>query len=120
MPPKFALFPILLALLLLAACASHTKDIRPQYTSPMVYRDYTCPQLAKEMADVTRRASEVGGVVDETASRDSAQMGIGLLLLWPTLFFLDGDTPQAAEYARLTGERDALMQAMVKKNCKMK
>lgn len=69
------------------------------------------------MAAVSRKASEVGGVVDEQASTDSAQMGIGLVLLWPTLFFLDGDTPQAAEYARLKGETEALNKASVQKGC---
>ncbi len=36
------------------------------------------------------------------------------------LFFLDGDTPQAAEYARLRGEFDALEKASIQKNCGLK
>ena len=47
-----------------------------------------------------------------------AQMGVGLVLFWPTLFFLEGgDGAEAAEYARLKGERDALEQAYTQKKC---
>jgi hypothetical protein len=39
-------------------------------------------------------------------------MAVGLILLWPTLFWLDGDTPEAQEYAHLTGEYKALEKAL--------
>ena len=43
-------------------------------------------------------------------------MGVGLLLFWPALFALEGgDGPEAAEYARLKGEYEALRQAAVMK-----
>ncbi len=66
---------------------------------------------------LSHRVSELGGQVDKAASNDAMQMGVGLVLFWPTLFFLDGDTPQAAEYARLKGEFDALEKAAIQKNC---
>lgn len=69
------------------------------------------------MQTVSRRVSELGGQVNKTASDDSAQMGVGLILFWPTLFFLDGDTPQATEYERLKGEFDAIEKAAVRKDC---
>ena len=40
------------------------------------------------------------------------------ILFWPTLFFLEGgDGPQAQEYARLKGERDAIGKVAVVKKC---
>jgi hypothetical protein len=34
------------------------------------------------------------------ADNDTAQMTVGMLLLWPTLFFLEGgDGPEASEYS---------------------
>ena len=69
------------------------------------------------MQTLSHRVAELGGQVDKTASNDSVQMGVGLVLFWPALFFLDGDTPQAAEYARLRGEFDALEKAAIQKNC---
>ncbi len=45
-------------------------------------------------------------------------MGVGLVLFWPTLFFLEGgDGPEAAEYARLKGERDAIEKVSIQKKC---
>lgn len=44
-------------------------------------------------------------------------MGVGLVLFWPTLFFLDGNSAQAAEYGKLKGEFAALEQTAIKKNC---
>jgi hypothetical protein len=104
----------------LAACAKSTREIPAQYISPMQYGSYSCKQLELEMQTVASRVSEVGGQVDRTAENDSAKMGIGLILFWPTLFFLDGDTPQAAEYARLKGEFDALEKAAIQKGCNIK
>ena len=45
-------------------------------------------------------------------------MGIGLILLWPVLFGLEGgDGAEATEYARVKGERDALNHAALQKSC---
>jgi hypothetical protein len=45
-------------------------------------------------------------------------MGVGLLLFWPTLFFLEGgDDVRAGEYARLKGEKIALEDASTMKKC---
>lgn len=101
----------------LAACAKHTTEIPAQYVSPLQYSNHTCKQIEAEMMAVSSRVSQIGAQVDKTASNDSAAMGVGLILFWPALFFLDGDTPQAAEYARLKGEFDALEKASIQKNC---
>ncbi|MFZ4125573.1 MAG: hypothetical protein ACOYJ2_05830 [Rickettsiales bacterium] len=106
--------------LCLMACAKHANEIQPQYISPMQYQSYSCKQLEMEMQSLSHRVQEVGGVVENTAQSDDMEMGVGLVLLWPTLFFLDGDTPQAAEYARLKGEFDALEKAAIKKECGFK
>lgn len=101
----------------LAGCAKSTSELTPQYVSPMQYNGYTCKQMEMEMQALSGRVSELGGQVDKTASNDSVQMGVGLVLFWPALFFLDGDTPQAAEYSRLRGEFDALEKAAIQKEC---
>lgn len=105
---------------LLSGCAKSSDEITAQYISPMQYDGYSCKQLQREMTSVSRRASDLGGQVDKTASDDKAQMAVGLVLFWPTLFFLDGNTPQAAEYGRLKGEFEALETASIHKNCGVK
>jgi len=108
----------ILAALLLSSCASSPDKIQSTYVSPMIYSDFSCKQISMEMANLTRRVSELYGTLDKEASADSAQMAAGLILFWPALFFLEGgDGPQAAEYARLKGEREALETVAIQKNC---
>lgn len=108
---------VLVASAALSACAKYSQDIPSQYVSPLQYSNHSCKQIEAEMMSVSSRISQTGAQVDKTANNDSAKMGVGLVLFLPTLFFLDGDTPQAAEYARLTGEFEALEKAAIQKNC---
>lgn len=116
LPKKITCFMLGLSL---SACAKSSAEIPAQYISSAQYSSYSCRQIESEMQVLSRRVSELGGQVDKTASDDAAQMAVGLILFWPTLFFLDGDTPQAAEYARLKGEFDALEKAAIQKDCRI-
>lgn len=104
----------------LGACANHTHEIPASYVSPLEYQGYSCKQISAEMARVTRKANQVAYEVNKNADNDSAAMGIGLILFWPSLFFIDGNSPQAQEYAELKGRFDALEDAAIQKNCKIK
>ncbi len=45
-------------------------------------------------------------------------MGIGLILFWPALFFLEGgDGAEAMEYARIKGEREAIEKRSIEQKC---
>jgi hypothetical protein len=102
----------------IAGCATSPDKIETSYVSPLQYRDYDCDQIAGELERVTRRANELYGTLKKTADNDAIQMGVGLVLFWPTLFFLEGgDSPQAAEFARLKGERDTLEKLAIEKKC---
>lgn len=116
----FPLIVIGFATLSLIGCASQPDKIATAYVSPLQYQDYTCKQIGMELGSVTRRANELAGTLKKKADNDAIQMGVGLILLWPTLFALEGgDGAEAAEFARLKGERDALEQAAVQKNCSL-
>lgn len=104
----------------LGACASHTNEIAPAYISPLEYEDYSCKKIKAEIARVTRRANQVAYEVNENADGDATAMGVGLVLFWPALFFIDGDTPQAQEYAELKGRFNALEEAAIEKDCGIK
>lgn len=112
-----AKFWIIGTLFVMAGCASSSDEIPAAYVSPLTYSNYTCDQIRVEMNRLRSRVSSLGGVLDKKASGDDWQMDVGLVLFWPTLFFLDGDGPEAAEYARIKGEHEALRQAAVTKNC---
>ena len=102
---------------LISACAQHASEIPAQYTSAMQYDGYSCKQIGAEMETVSGRVSTLGAEADRVAGNDEAAMGVGLVLFWPALFFLDKNSAQAAEYGRLKGEFDALEKAGIRKNC---
>ena len=109
---------LLASVMMLAACASQPDKIQATDVSTLQYQKFDCHQLAAESARITQRASNLHGQLKKTADNDAVQMGVGLVLLWPTLFFLEGgDGPQAHEYARLKGERDAIERVAIQKKC---
>jgi hypothetical protein len=102
---------------MLSACATSPNKIAAQYVSPTQYKDYDCDELGAEMSRVSRRVSELQGSLDKEASEDKVAMGVGLVLFWPALFFIDGDSPEGAEYARLKGEFEAMQTMSRQKKC---
>jgi hypothetical protein len=80
-----------------------------------MYDSYDCQQVGGELSRLTRKVTESAGAVEENASSDSTTMAIGLILFWPSLFFLDGDGAEAQEYGRLKGEYEALEIASIQK-----
>jgi hypothetical protein len=103
----------------LAGCATKSANIAPSYVSPITYQNYTCAQLSQEAQSVSSRAAIASGQQDKARSGDAVKTTVGLVLFWPTLFFLDGDGPQAAEVARLKGQMEAIEQASIQKNCQI-
>lgn len=102
----------------ITGCATSPDKIAAQSVSSVPYEQYNCRQVGAEIDRVTRRASELHGNLQKTASNDNAQMAVGMLLFWPALFFLEGgDGPDASEYARIKGERDALEKVAIQKEC---
>ncbi len=53
---------------------------------------------------------------NDIATNDAVAMGVGLILFWPALFFIDSDD-RAEEVGRLKGEVKALEQASIQKDC---
>lgn len=110
--------PIFVAATLLTACASNPDKIDAAYVSPLKYRDYDCDQIALEMDYVGQRTTTLHQRLKDQRTADNWQMGIGLLVFWPTLFLLEGgDGPEAAEFSQLKGEFQALRTTSVNKKC---
>lgn len=103
---------------ILGGCAADTTKVQSQYVSPKTYASYDCRQIGEEFGRLSRRAEEVGAVVDKMAADDQAQAFVGLVIFWPALFLLEGgDTQQMQEYARLKGQMEALETVSVQKGC---
>jgi hypothetical protein len=109
-----------LLVFLFYGCASQPKDIQTVSVSPLIYQKYTCDQLIMEADRVSRRTQQLHASLKKTADDDATQMTVGMLLLWPTLFWLEGgDGPEASEYARIKGEAEALERTAITKNCSL-
>ena len=110
--------PFVILAVLLAGCATQPEKMETQYVSPTQFQNYNCDQIAGEMTRTSRRINELYLSLKSTADNDAAQMGIGLVLFWPALFFLEGgDSPQADEYSRLKGEYEALESVAIQQGC---
>lgn len=107
----------LTAAAILAGCSTASKDISATYVAPAQYDGYDCTQLNAEMTRLQSRYVELGGRLDQAAANDKAIVGVGVILFWPALFALGGTKQQEAEYGRLRGEHDAVMQTRVQKKC---
>ena len=101
----------------LAGCASSSQNIQASYTSPIMYDQYSCQQLAEEARRISARAAQVAGVQDSNRSRDAALTTVGVILFWPVLFGLEGNGQTAAELANLKGQMKAIEETSIRKNC---
>lgn len=103
--------------LALFGCQTAPNKIATAYVSPLQYSNYDCDQIAPELSRVGDKASQLHGELEKKASADTVKMTVGLLVLWPTLFFLDGDSSQNAEYAKIKGDYEALQKVAIEKKC---
>ena len=110
-------FVFLLALVFLSACASKSKNIDSTYVSPLAYQSYNCEQIGQEMSRIGRNLSEISGAQDNTSTKDTVVMTVGLVVFWPSLFFLAAGEDQEGDIARLKGESEALEQSAINKQC---
>ncbi len=110
--------PIICGLtLVLASCATAPDKIEAAYVSPITYENYTCEQISQEAARVSDRAAQALGVQKKKATGDAVKVGVGLVLFWPALLFVDGDGATETEVARLKGQMETLEQVSIQKQC---
>lgn len=107
----------LMALAVLAGCATAGKDIAAAYVSPTQFSNLDCDQVRMEMGRLNGRVNQLTGRLDEAANNDKTIAIAGGLLFWPALFALGGTKQQETELARLKGEYDALQSVSTQKKC---
>ena len=103
--------------LLAAGCASRSKEIAPSYVSSITYKHLTCQDIEVEVHRVIDRAVEVATMVDARSSEDDFKMAMGMFVFLPPIFFIEGDGPEATEYAALQGQYEALKEISLQKQC---
>jgi hypothetical protein len=100
---------VVCAAVVASACAKKADKITASYVSPLIYENYDCNQLAAEGQRLGAKAAQVAGVQDKQATNDAVAMGVGLVLFWPSLFFIKGGKQTEAELAQLRGQMNALV-----------
>lgn len=111
-------FTMVSAILLLSGCATQPSNLESAYVPVATYADHDCEQLASEANSINRRLGDLYTSLKKKADNDAIQMGVGVVLFWPTLFALEGgDGPEASEYSRLKGENKAIHSVGISKKC---
>lgn len=113
---KFTLI-VLAASLVMQGCTTAPKNIPVKYVAPAKYQAYNCYQLNLEFQRVQAQMLELGGKLDEAASKDSLVGVFGAILFLPALLFTGGNSQQEAEYANLKGDVEAMQQVAFQKKC---
>ncbi|MGN6284770.1 MAG: hypothetical protein ACTHM2_06450 [Afipia sp.] len=101
----------------LGGCASAASDITPAYVSPVMYQNFTCPQLAQEAQAVSTRAAQLSGAQDNQRTKDAVATTAAIVIFWPAAFLVGGDKQTAAELAQMKGQMNAIEQASIAKKC---
>ncbi|MEM8786657.1 MAG: hypothetical protein AAGE76_00190 [Pseudomonadota bacterium] len=107
----------LAAAVLVAGCAQRAEDISSAYVSPLDYQYLDCAQLADEGRRVATRLSAQSQRQDQQAQNDAVATGVGAILFWPALFFIEGDDETASEVSQLKGELQAIQGVSQRRGC---
>lgn len=107
----------LLALALLAGCASRSTEIRPAAADPADFERWSCVRIHDEIDTVQQRAVDVAWAVDQRYGQHVVALGVGLSVFWPALLAMRPDGAEAAELAQLKGRFEALNEAARRKLC---
>ena len=111
-------YPALIFLFFLTSCASAPEDLGTAFVSPAQYINYDCDQIAASLTSKNKRLNKLYISLKNESTADNWQMGIGMLVAWPALFFVEGgDGAEAEEYRQLKGETEALQEASIQKKC---
>ena len=108
-----------IALTTIVGCASNPDNMQTAYVSTFKYNAYDCNQLQMQHGQTTRRLGVLYNQLKKEANTDNWQTGVGLLVFWPALLFVEGgDGVEAAEYSQLKGDLVALEETLITKSCR--
>jgi hypothetical protein len=106
-----------LALALLAGCATRSGDVAPRATDPAAYVGWDCGRLHDEIDTVQQRAADVAYAVDSRVGNNMIALGLGVTVFWPALLAMRPDGLEATELANLKGRYEALRTVVTRQAC---
>ena len=103
--------------LLLAGCATRSRDIPPVPADPAAFAQWSCEAIDDEIDRVQQRASELAYSVDELSGNNIIALSLGVTVFWPALLAMRPSGPDAVALARLKGRDEALHAAAQARPC---
>jgi len=101
----------------LVGCAKPPQKIEAAYQSPVIYKHLSCREIIKERNTVVAKVNEATGQQKKNSTNDAVAMGVGLVLFWPSLFFIRSGKQVDGQLAAYKGQYDALTAAGEQKGC---
>lgn len=109
---------VIILLGLISGCATSPDAIQARYVSGFNYTNYYCDNLRDEALKRSDRIQELYKVLSERYDNDVGNATVGTLLWWPSLVNIEGDGPEAQEFAKIKGEYAAMKEVLDSNNCK--
>lgn len=106
--------------LLFVGCASKTVDIKPQKITKEksdLYSKYSCNQINTALGILEKRAQRIARVQNDNAASDRVLLSWGWILYGVPYLFLDGNGEAKKEFEVILGEKEALENLAVEKDC---
>lgn len=111
---------LLLLILLFNGCATKTTELQPTKVSNEqmeMYKQYSCTQISSSLTILEKRAERVARIQNEKSSSDKTLIAWGWVLYGVPYLFLDGNGKEKAEFESILGQKEALEDMMIQKNC---
>ncbi len=98
----------------LAGCTSAQKasEVNAVRAPIAPYLKMSCKELATEQSLLIKDAEAAGAKVDDSYSSDKTAEVVGWLILWPTLFLIEGNQEETQKLAAIKGQMEAVAEAM--------
>ena len=110
------------SIILFTGCATKTSTLVPiQVTvkKSEEIRTLSCEQITASLSVLEKRAKQIAMIQDEKAKSDTKLLSWGWILYGVPYLFLDGDGPEKIEFQTILGEKAAMEEVFIQKNCSL-
>lgn len=107
----------ILFIFVITGCATAPDDIPARYVPVSKYSGFNCDDLNRMKEEKFANLSNLYKVLDDRNTQDIGNATIGTLFWFPSLFALQGDGPEAENFAILLGEYRSIESVYSTKGC---
>ncbi|MDD3597857.1 hypothetical protein [Sulfuricurvum sp.] len=110
----------IISTLIFTGCATKTTKLQPtpvSHNQMEIYKQFSCTQITSSLAILEKRAQRVAGIQNDKAKSDAVLISWGWILYGVPYLFLDGNSNEKAEFETILGQKEALEDLLIQKNC---